>query len=312
MNEKFDAKLILLRMIRGWYKIIIGTILGGLIIGIPYILINVVLAGDPEYQMRFTVHVSYVEDGSGNISDYVNDVTWGTWVDTDIFIDKLSENLSGKLEKSVTAEQLRAATYATLETDVRLVEFYVVTRDAELTQIISEAAKESFPVLDDHIREITDTEIVYSDDYASVVQKDIRIKNAVVLGAILGLLVTVFLMLILYLLDDSVYIPLLFNERYALPIKTEKEVENDKNFIKNASLIHVGKEFEGFPEKFVNNTAVLEIESGAHNGKLLLAIIYELEEEGIKISGAVLKNADYRLIKAYMASTKFPNPFMKE
>ena len=308
MNERFDAKLILLRMIRGWYKLVLGLVLGALLVGIPYVLVNVVLAQDPDYQMKFTVHVNYVEDGSGNISDYVNDVTWGTWVDTDIFINELSKNLDDKVDAGI----LRATTNATLETDVRLVEFYVVTPNAELTELITEAAMKSFPILDEHIREITNTEIVYQDKFASQVQKDIRIKNAFLLGGVIGLLFTVFLMLILYTMDDSVYIPLLFTERFAVPIKTEKEVEKDKAFLKNATIVHVGKEFEGFPESYVSNRAILEIESGAHNGKLLLAMIYEMEEQGIEIAGAVLKNADYKLIKAYMASSKFPNPFMKE
>ncbi|MCQ2522745.1 MAG: hypothetical protein MJ123_00275 [Lachnospiraceae bacterium] len=308
MNERFDAKLILLRMIRGWYRIVIGIILGALIIGIPYVFINVILADDKDYQMHFTVHVDYEEDSSGTLYDIINEVTWGTWVDTDIFIDAVSNKLGG----DISPEQLRAVTNATLETDVRLVEFYVVTKDPQITEMIANACMECFTVLDEHIRELNVTEIVYADKYATEVQKDIRIKNAVLLGAVLGLLVTVFLMLILYLLDDSVYIPLLFTERFSVPIKTEKEIEADKSFIKDATLVHVGKDFEGFPEKYTNNSAILEIESGAHNGKLLLAMIYELEEQGINIKGAVLKNADYKLIKAYMASTKFPNPFMKE
>lgn len=308
MNEKFDAKLLLLRLIRGWYKLVIGLVAGALIIGIPYLFVNVVLAEDTDYQMRFSVHVDYAEDSSGSLYDVINEVTWGTWTDTDIFIDALSEKLGGE----IPADQLRAATNATIETDARLVEFYTVTKNAELTELISNAAMECFPVLDEHIRELTKTEIVYVDKYATEVKRDIRVANAFLLGGVLGFLITLFVMLILYTMDDSVYIPLLFTERFAIPIKTERELESNADFVKDATRVHVGKDFEGFPEQYTNNSAILDIESGAHNGKLLLAMIYEMEEQGINIKGAVLKNADYKLIKAYMASSKFPNPFMKE
>lgn len=308
MTDRFDAKLLLLRMIRGWYKLLIGTLLGAILIGVPYVFINVILADDVDYGMHFTVHVDYAEDSSGTLYDCINEVTWGSWADTDIFIDALYE----KLDEKISKDQLRACTDATLETDVRLVEFYIKTKNPEITEMITQAAMECFQVLDDHIRELTATEIVYCDEYAKEVERDIRIKNAFILGAVIGLLFTAFLMLILYILDDSVYIPLLFVERYSLPIKTEKEIKDDKDYTKGATSVHVGKDFEGFPESFENNTAILEIESGAHNGKLLLAMIYELEERGIKIRSAILKNADYKLIKAYMASTKFPNPFIKE
>lgn len=304
MNDRLDLKLLLLRMIKGFYKPLIGALIGALLIGIPYTIVNVILAEDPDYRMRVTYHVEYSEDSAGNSLDYINEFTWGEWVDTDVFMDALSQRLGGNYDK----EFLRQAVNATLETDARLPEIDVTTKDPSLTQEIAEAVAKINSVLDEHILEIKSSEVVFIDEYAKEVDQDIRVLNAFILGAVLGFVFTLFGMLILYIIDDSIYVPLQFKERYSFAM----EVEGEESTKSEGTEIYIGRELKEFPERFTDNKAVLKIEAGAHNFKLLEAVIYELEDNGVEITKAILMKPDKRLIKAYMASTKLPNPFVKE
>ena len=305
MNERYDSKLLLLRMIRGWYKILIGAVVGALLIGIPYVFVNVLLADEPDYRMRVTMHVEYAEDSAGNVLDYINEYTWGEWVDSDIYIDEVSKIIN----LPITKDSLRSYIDATLETDARLVEIDVTTKDPMLTQTIADAVAALSDVFVVNAVEIAGASIVFEDECALEVDRDIRVPNAFILGAVIGFVLALFIMAVVYVMDDSVYIPLLFKNRYSIPIVCDYE---DKPSDERATVLYIGKSLDAFPEKFVDNKVILEIESGAHNGKLLEDVIYELEDNGINIVKAVIKNADKKLIKAYMASTKFPNPFIKE
>lgn len=299
MNQPLDIKLLLLRLFSKWYVILICTVL--LAAGVGGLYYCVKTSTPDRYEMGYIMHIEYAEDSAGNTIDYINEYTWQQWGKTDMVANAC---LAG-LGPGVTGEQVKSALGISLETDVRVVFIKVTSEDEGLCRSICEASKVLPEVFTNKLAEISDAFIVDEDDAPHIADRNLRTINAVVLGAVGGFLIGLFAVLIRLIMDDSVYIPLLFSSIYGIKMKPDYD-----EYVPEGEALYVGRHIILCDEQG-DNGVYLVVESGAHNGKLLLATINELEENGVPINGAVLKNANKRLIKAYYAATAFPNPFIR-
>ena len=298
MDKPFNLKLFTIRLVFNFYKVIIGTVVGALLIGVSYYLVNVTFGDAPDYEGRVIAHEEYRVDEYGNQSDYINDYTWNEWVRTDSFTDILSDSLDSKY----SSDELKTMLSADVPADLRTVYVYVTGKDAGAVTEVTNKVPDALLSFSSELYEVAETEIMDVKE-ATVKSRDVRVANAFILGAVLGFIISILIMAGLYILDDSVYIPLLFEEEYGIGMTLEGTEEG--------TIIEIDKSIPEIPDIESDEAVILKITSGAHNGKIIDYVVNEVEKQGMEVSGAVLMNPDRKLIKAYFATSKFPNPFMK-
>lgn len=295
-NEVFDGKLFALLFIRQWKKIVLWVILGALIIGVPYTLSKTII-GNFDYRSEITMHIEYGEDSSGQMYDYINFYTWNQWITSDNFIDYLTSSYN--IASYASAEDFKTSLGATVPADQRVVVFSITSKNSRKTAVMAAALYDCLEKYILTIPEVKSAKIInITEPTKYFVYKSI--PQAFVFGALLGLFASALGLWLLILLDDSVYIPEIFEKKYGL-VLSEEPAEGE---------LVIDNKLSDLSE--IKDSVSLAIKCGAHNGKAISYVLHECEKRDVKIDSVRLTNLDEQLVKAYYFGSKFPNPFMKE
>lgn len=220
-KEPFDAKLLVLRLIKNIWMPIIAALLGAAIVGGSYYLVRDVWGEPDEYEATSTYYVEYGTDPQTGVEyTYINHATWDSWVRTDWFVDRIwYEALNAGLQPEkygITKQDLPSFLTADLPSDLRVPISVVTTKDPELTGQLVDAVEKVFVMFADEQKEIDAIKVVDTTD-VTMVDRDIRTLRACVLGAVLAVFFCLLGMLLYFILDDGIYLPEMFSARYGLP-----------------------------------------------------------------------------------------------
>ncbi len=229
----------------------------------------------------------------------------------------------------LTKQELREYLYATMLSDTRIVTTTVTTNDPELTMKIEKALVRAMEEFGEEQKEIAGVRILQEPEEASLVAADVRTFRACMLGMAASLLVTMFYLLIYFVLDEGIYIPATFERRYGVPMlgtvrspelkmlaeklfsgKTGKPIllaVDERTDLKQvekalaergvltAGTIEVGAVRDENEDKKI----LLIVKAGAHNGKRIEKTLDICRKCGVDVTAALLWDADERLISAY-------------
>lgn len=117
---------------------------------------------------------------------------------------------------------------------------------------------------------------------------------ALMLGAVAGAVFGFIGLLMLVIMDDSVYVPSVFTREFGLPAVIS---DSDDGF--EGVMFKINKKSYDYVPDFTDKKVYLSINSGEHNSALIHEAIMMLQAYGATISGAVLGNADTKLIDKY-------------
>lgn len=118
----------------------------------------------------------------------------------------------------ITKRELQGYLYATMLSDTRIVTTTVTTNDPELTMKIERALLWAMEDFGREQKEIAGVRILQEPAEASPVIADVRTFRACMLGAVIFIFVTVFYLLIYFVLDEGIHIPAVFERRYGVPM----------------------------------------------------------------------------------------------
>lgn len=245
-KEPLDIRLLVLRFLRRSPVILLAALLGAVCIGGPYFLRKVTFGPAKEYEAVTDFYIDYAVQESGEEYTYFNQTTWTQLITDDVFTDKIlmymsgmklpavtdepqkvslqdAEEWSGSLpdiEKAagITKQELREYLYATMLSDTRIVTTTITTNDPALTMKIEKALLQAMEEFGREQKEIADVRILQEPAEASLVIADVRTFRACMLGAVIFVFVTVFYLLIYFVLDEGIYIPATFERRYGVPM----------------------------------------------------------------------------------------------
>ena len=346
-KEPFDTKLFLLSFWKRIWLVLCAMLIGTVLIGGGYYLKKVVFGGPTEYDITSSYYVEYntYDPVTGEMFNYTNATTWGSWVVSDWFVDRAWEHaLEAGMkpeEYGVEKSDLKNFFSADLPSDVRIPTATVTTSSKELTEFLNDALQQAFVDFGVEQKEMDAIRIIDETPLA-VADKDVRVLRACILGAVVGAFVAGFGLAFAIILDDSITIPETFTYRYGLPMagfvgKGDKElsqsvVDNLNYLFRNrqkAALLGIGKNMdmkqlldfmpvEHFSEavsaKELGVKAyeklrqaggiLLFVEADAHNGKEIEYVLQELQLQECTVQGALLWNADSKLISAYRFGRK--------
>lgn len=221
-REPFDLRLTVLRML---YKLplLLGiTLLGSLVLGGAYYMKNVLFRGESRYEAVSYYRIEYAVEEEKDVGTvYINQVSWNTYLRSELFLDKVLKNMADMSYSStlgnIDATELAESIQIKMESDLRLLTMVVTTDDPEKSVLISGAVGAAFAGgFAEEIREVEEIITIDSGDSASEVLPDVRVGRAFALSAVLSCFFAVMLFLLKETGDDSIWLPSSLWRRYGL------------------------------------------------------------------------------------------------
>lgn len=215
-KEPFDLRLTVLRLIRNMHIIIGVTLLGTLLFGGGYYVKNVLLNQNTTYETTSTYKVTYVEEPSKAGDYYINEMTWNTYVDSGEFQDAVRGYLA---ESEINHTELSEMINARLDSDVHVPTTVIITESEEETLLLAHAVEQvmvqDFVQSNEQVAAI---EVITPAVSASKVVPDVRPVRALVLSAILSCFFTVVFVLLKEIADAAIWLPSALRKRYGLKV----------------------------------------------------------------------------------------------
>jgi len=331
LREPFDFKLFILKMLGKWYQFVICTLIGAILFGGTYYLYKVVYAPAREYSASATYYIEYVKDPwLSEQGSYFNIGTLDSWLNMDVF----TEQVLKELDEVITPKELDSYVEMIMPSDVRVVSLNVKTADPKLSAQILQAYNNAFIAFGENQREINRIVVQDFDEEATQIKADIRTQRAFVLGGVLGLVLGGLYIVLKYMLDDAIYLPGTLSGRHGLTVfgtgASEELAVNVSYAVsgcKKVAVTAVGDtpelpqviemlqkssrdtEWLSVPSmvqcpeaaKILRNCdkTILTVVSGVDKSGAIDRALSYYKQQDISVAGAVLWEADEKLLKCY-------------
>lgn len=331
-RESLDYRLLWLRFLRRIWILPIAVLAGTVLVGGIYYYSRTAARGGRTYQAESVFYIDFAENAQGETYDYYNYFTWGEVIHTDFFMDHVYEEMKDQCSR----EELISYITATVDSDVRYLYVRCDTHDPELSVRLAAVMETIVPQFAKTRKEIASIEVVKKGNTAADSSK-IRLGNACVLGACLGLAVAVFAILTVLILDTGVYLPATIERRYhmvclgtpflpefapnwklylkdaakvalvfldeEIPAEYPQHAETDgPEFMEDQKIMICGNPVEHAEEleKIRNcDCAVLCLKAGCRNQEAFQRLLEQLGRQKIPVTAAILISADRKLLSAY-------------
>lgn len=217
-KEPFDLRLTVFRMFRKLGLILAVTLAGTLVFGGGYYVKNILLRPEPVYSVTSTYRVDYAVKEEKDLSTmHINEMTWNTYVDTQMFLDEVRQYLTGNT--LYTDAELTEAISAVVASNLKVISTVVRTespeRSLEIAAAVEKALVQDFP---GQISEILSIFVMDPGWSAEEIYPDVRPLRAVILSALLSFFFAAVILLLKELGDDSIWIPAILRQRYNLQV----------------------------------------------------------------------------------------------
>ena len=331
-KEPFDFKLFMMKMLGKWHQFLICTLVGAVLFGGVYYLYKVVYAPAREYQASATYYIEYVKDPVlTEQSSYFNAATLDSWLTMDVFTNQVLPKLSTEL----TVEELNDYVELIMPSDIRVVELKVLTPDPVLSMEILSAYDEAFAVFGANQREINKIVVQDISREAQQIKADIRTQRAFVLGSVLGLVLGGLYIILHYMMDDGIYLPITLAKRHGLRVfgtdESEELSENISYAVKGyrrvavtcVGDIPVPEQVCQKLQSIVPDTnwiaiptiveypevgevlrkcdgLIITVVSGVDKSGSIDRALADYAQQEVSVTGAILWDADQQLLKRYM------------
>ena len=309
-KEPFDTRLFALRCMKKWKIVLFAAVIGAVLIGGVYYAKNVMLAGKLPYTVTNKFYVEYaVDPDAGDRYSYFEAYTFNDWMKSDVYVPDMLSRLS----VSMTAEEFITYYQASLAADLRMPYLTVTYPDPDVALEISDLLTEAMQDFAANQKEIDS--IVRVDVAGPTLEiRDIRTARAIVLGAVLGIFVAMVSVGIMLVLDEKIYVPETFTKRYGIPMVGYVCADGEVSCDMAANLEYLFRECKEIGEiDAANALAILDavqtlramdgnllvIHAGDTVGKTVENILDLCNKQEIKVTAAILADADDAFISGY-------------
>jgi len=208
MREDADLKLLLLIYLKKIWVLLAGLVLGALIGGVIYFFCHVVYAPAREYEATSKLYLTFAAEDDGDAYQYYNGYTWNDLLKTELILDDIMNKLPGE-----DREQVKKEISGDILSDIRVLTIVVRTHDADRTEKICRAVEDTLVEFGTKQIEFEKIEIIDHGKTEMVVIEDETIR-ALAIGAVLGLLVSLFALALWIISQDAIYVPGDIRKRY--------------------------------------------------------------------------------------------------
>ncbi len=216
-NEPADHKLFWLLFLKKVKWVLICSFLGALLLSAIYYLHRTVFAPPVEYQVQGEVYVDYVVvEGYGISLTSYNTETWNTMVQSDEFMDRIKTSVTEQ-GFSISKELLKESIFVKLVSDSRVLITTVTMKDPDLAVEASHGLLQAIMTFGEGQDNVKEIRIMSDPSEAALEVQENRIFSMALTGAILGAFLSIVIVSFSIAMDDSVYIPQVFEKRYHVP-----------------------------------------------------------------------------------------------
>lgn len=212
-NEPADLKLLLIYFLRKLRYVLYLAIIGAVLFSVVYYFMNFVLVKEHDYVATGELYLVYSDEVRiENI--YINDYTWQNLVHS----DKVMYEAMRYIDSNLTEEQIKSAVTAGLVSDVRFVTLKVTTQNPDLSVEIAQAFQKALVTVCEEMADIQSVTVFTEADSAEEIVTDDRTVRMACTGAVIGSLLAAFCIVLQYVFDDSIYVPVQFERRFDIPV----------------------------------------------------------------------------------------------
>lgn len=301
-----DLRRLFLLTIRKGYIVLLAALTGALIGCACYLMVHVVYAPAREYEAVSKLYIDFEERSTGEAYQYYNGYTWDDLMKTDPILNVTMELLPASYERELVADSVRAD----ILTDIRLLTITVRTHDPSQTKEILAATQKSLEHFAGQMKEL-EAITVFRTTEPELVVFELQTGRVAAVCAVLTGIFVVFLLLLHYAMDDSIYLPIDVTLRYGLPVLgfrgyKEQDLEDnlsyryrDKKFVTIAFEDCLSLTVEGYDKLRGAQAVALEVPCGRPIGKRLQAVLEKLKLQDCPVDAVILTEPDRKLLDRY-------------
>ncbi|MDE5891312.1 MAG: hypothetical protein K2H45_00160, partial [Acetatifactor sp.] len=200
--------------IRRLWVVLAGAVAGLVLVGGIYYLKNVTLGGVIPYTLDSKYYLEYAVDPSDQQTySYFASYTWNDLLKSDAMVEEMLKELT----VSVTAQELKDSFEAELVSDLRICYIHTTHEDAQTAREIDRVAGNAIMAVGEQQKELVEVSLS-SRGEPQLAMPDVRTLRACVLGAVLGIFLSVFGLGLKVMLEERVYVPGTLARRYGIPV----------------------------------------------------------------------------------------------
>ncbi|WP_024865409.1 hypothetical protein [Butyrivibrio sp. FCS014] len=291
-TREIDLRRLWRQFLRRFWIVIVATVVGAVAGFGIYVLYSNVKSGNTVYRIRNDYYMTFNLEEFPNGVDYYNAYTWDGILRDDPIVNKALET-----DSSLTKQEILDSVTGEILGDYRILTVVVTGTDKELVQRISDAYKVALPAFADIIDMLksidlwTDAEIEVYDAYT-------RESNAAFLGGLIGLLVSLFAVLMYGIFDDAIYTERDWRIRYPqIPYLGKRDTDEyntnrshllryDGNYIELSS-DQFRYDLDEFDKMRAADGVILKLRPGRDMTEAMDKVVYTLEKQGINVVGVM-------------------------
>lgn len=329
MKQLIDWKRIWLLFSKKIWLILLVTIVGAIIGALGYKLIETITSEGQLYRVSSDYYITFHNDEAG--VPYYNAYTWDGILRDDPVVDVVMENIPSDISR----EEVKAAITGEMLGDYRVLTVHATSFNPEEAQIIADAYEIGLAEFANRIDMLKKIEVWSQEEIAPVIETDYMMN----VGLFSGVTSFVLILLVLsffYILDDSIYLEKDFTQRFSVPFlgmitkarspRCMQELKDNLAYIcKEGDVYHlvawdnditketvdilqeievsikdsVSLRGEALSVLRESAGAILVLPWGKKNGRIAEKLVHFLEKQDIRVTGAILTDADDSFLKAY-------------
>ena len=296
-NRDFDTRPIDLRkfwrqFIKRLWIVVAVTLVGALLGFVFYVIYSNVKSGNTVYRIRNDYYITFNHEDFPNGVDFYNAYTWDGILRDDPIVNKALE-----VAQDVSKQDILDSVTGEILGDYRILTVVVTGTDQAKIQKISDAYKVALPAFADKIDMLgtielwTDAEIEVYDAYT-------REGNAAFLGALIGLFVSLFAVLMYGIFDDAIYNERDWVLRYPKIPYLGKRDTDEYNANRSHLLQYDGNYIELSTDQFrydlnefermrAADGVILKLKPGKDKTEDMDKVVYTLTKQDVKIVGVM-------------------------
>ena len=296
-NSGFDTRPIDLRRLwwqftrRFWIVIVAAAVCAAAGFGI-YVIYSNIMSGNTVYCVRNDYYITFNHEDFPNGVDYYNAYTWDGILRDDPIVDKALET-----DPSLTKQQILDSVTGEILGDYRILTVVVTGTDQNLVKKISDAYKIALPAFADRIDMLTRIEI-WTDADTEVYDAYTREGNAAFLGGLIGLLVSLFAVLLYGIFDDAIYTERDWMIRYpSIPYLGKRDTDEyrtnrshllkyDGNYIELTS-DEFRYDLNEFDRMRNSDGVIIRLKPGVDRTELMDKVVYTLGKQDVRVVGVM-------------------------
>ncbi len=267
---------------------LIGAVLGFAL----YTLYSAMKSGNTVYRIRNDYYIIFNYKDFPEGVDFYNAYTWDGILRDDPIVNVALENLQG-----VEKQQIIDSVTGEILGDYRILTVVVTGTDKELIQKIADAYRVALPAFADRIEMLTRIE-PWTDSQIEVYDAYTREGNAALLGGFIGLLVSLFAILLYGIFDDAIYTERDWIMRYPdVPYLGKRDTDEYRantsyllkeggNYIE-VSVSDFKMDIGEFERMRGADGVIIRLSAGKDKTDDMDKVVYTLKKQDINIAGVV-------------------------